>query len=389
MTEIAPTRIANDEYQAAAAEALRGSTLTTEHYWSQDVYDAELEHIFMREWICVGRETELPNDGDFITRTIGPEPVVIVRDGNGDIRAHLNVCRHRGCQVVEGRGSTTAFKCPYHGWLYALSGELRGAPEMKETEGFDKADYPLIPLKVEIWHGFIFVNFDLEAEPLAPRIPSLESWVSGYDMGDHVDTREWEFEVNCNWKIYVENFIEEYHVPWVHKDTLNPVMPMKGWKTFPEVTEPWEMMWGEFPNLSWSEEGKALFPEIETLDERNKAGMPLFLVYPTFMCIPAVDCTFYYLAYPEGPEKMRLFLRFAFPRKTAELIKSGDPEAVAKAEEYYAGVDVFIPEDNVVSEKQQRGLRSRRAVPGRLSKRELLVYKVHEYLKRTAYDKMG
>src|SRR4029453_2231967 len=108
-------------------------------YWSPEIYEHELETIFLREWICVGREEEIPNVGDFFTRTIAQDNVIVVRDAPDSIRAHSNFCRHRGCQVVtEPAGNAKSFRCPYHGWMYALDGELRGAPDFKETVNFDK-----------------------------------------------------------------------------------------------------------------------------------------------------------------------------------------------------------------------------------------------------------
>lgn len=381
-TDPPPTRC--DELGETAKRALAATNLPAHYYWSEDIYRLEIDKVFLGHWICVGRIDEIPAVGDFFTRDLGPESVLIVRDGAKTVRAHLNVCRHRSCQLVAGKGTATSFKCPYHGWLYTLSGELRGAAEMQDSTGFDKKDYPLIQAKVELWHGFIFINFAAAPAPLHQRIGGIEEWVAGYDMSDQVTTREWQYQLDCNWKAYIENFVDEYHLPWVHGKTLEPIMPMKGWHSFPELKESWELIWGEYPNLSWSNTGEPLLPLIKGLTARNLAGMPLFLIYPTFMCMPAVDCTFYYLIYPTGPETSVLLLRMCVPKETAAALQT-DTDLQNKAAEYYRNVELFIAEDNEIAAKQQRGLRSRRSLPGRYSKHETLVFKFHEWLGKEIY----
>lgn len=126
-------------------------------------YRRDLEEVFDRDWIALARADQLAEPGSYLTRTIGTEPVVLLRNGTGELRAHLNVCRHRGSQILRGCGQAKGLKCPYHGWMYSLDGELRGAPEMKHSAGFEKADYGLIGLAVAEWRGFAFVSFVRDA----------------------------------------------------------------------------------------------------------------------------------------------------------------------------------------------------------------------------------
>lgn len=371
---------------ANAKRALESTTLPTHVYWSDAIYQAELEGIFFNQWICVGRIDEVPAVGNFFTRNIGTESVIVVRDSASSVRAHLNVCRHRACPLVEGRGTATAFKCPYHGWIYTLSGELRGAAEMQRTVGFDKKDYSLLQAQVELWHGFIFIHFGKAPAPLSTCVPGLQEWTSGFDLDSQVTIHEWEYRLDCNWKVYVENYVEEYHVPFVHRETLEPIMPLPGWHTFPEIAESWGMIWGDYPKLSWSSTGKPLLPLIKGLSERSQSGMPLFILYPMFLCMPAVDCTAYYLVFPTGPETSQVLLRLCVPKDTAEALKS-DAELQAAAAEYCRNIETFVNEDNEIARKQQLGLRSRRAVPGRYSKREFLLFKYHDWLRQHVYSR--
>src|SRR5262249_28475279 len=143
------------------------------------------------EWICVGRVEDVPQPGDYLARSIATEPIMVVRDAEDDIRAYLNVCRHRGCQIVSSEGGgndfdipypapasgkTKAFRCPYHGWLYSLNGELRATPEFQETRDFDKREHGLQALRVEIWNNFILVNFDRDAGSFADRVSEMDKW---------------------------------------------------------------------------------------------------------------------------------------------------------------------------------------------------------------------
>jgi phenylpropionate dioxygenase-like ring-hydroxylating dioxygenase large terminal subunit len=369
---------------------LQAATLPPEAYWSPELYELELQRIFFKEWVCVGRVEDVPAPGDFITHQIATESLIIVRDHENQICVHHNVCRHRGCQLVEGAGNTPAFKCPYHGWMYGLGGDLRGAPEFRHTENFDKKDYPLISAQVEIWEGFIMVNLDPEAEPFAPRVSEMSRFgLEKYGMGDHVTIHKWEFRLNCNWKEWMENSIEEYHIPWVHTETFQAVSPMKGWVEFPDISEqPWIAMVGQFPGFSYSDTGDPLFPVTpETADLAPEySGMPIWVAYPSMGVLNSVDTTVYYVLLPDGPDHCYLRLGLAVAKESAEALARGDdPILQASREEYVRNIDSFLAEDNMISEQQHRGMRSRHAKAGRFSKHELLAWKFDKWVAERAY----
>jgi choline monooxygenase len=370
-------------------EAMEAGTLPPEAYWSPELYEREIKHIFLKEWLCVGRVEDVPEAGDFFTYQIATEPLIIVRDHEGQIRAHLNVCRHRACPVVEGSGNAPAFKCPYHGWMYGLSGELRGAPEFRNTKNFDKQEYPLRSAQVEVWEGFIMVNLDPNAEAFAPRMSeTTEFGLDKYHLEDQVTIRQWEFRLNSNWKAWMENAIEEYHIPWVHPGTFQVLSPMKGWIDFPEISEqPWAVMVGQFPGLSLSATGEPKFPIYEDTQDLPPAfnGIPIWISYPSLGMFNTVDSSIYFTVHPDGPENSMLRLALLIPSKSAEAYKAGVPEVVAIAEEYMAGVDVFIDEDNTITERQHVGLRAHSGAAGRFSKHEVLAYKFDKWVAERAY----
>jgi phenylpropionate dioxygenase-like ring-hydroxylating dioxygenase large terminal subunit len=378
------------QFEAICRPPLEARTLPPQSYWSPELYELEVKNVFTKCWVGVGRIEDIPNPGDFFTQDIAGESIIVVRDHEGEIRAHVNVCRHRGCQIVEGAGSTTAFKCPYHGWLYQLDGELRGAPEMGETKCFDKRDYPLDSVRVEVWEGFIVVNLDPDAAPFADQIRDTAKFgVEKYDMANHVTTARWEWTIECNWKAYVENYIEAYHVPGVHAETFQPVAPLKGWKDYPELSdEPWAAMVGLFPGLSYSDTSEPRFTVAPATADipPEYSGMPIWVMFPGFGILNSVDATLYYMMLPDGgPDRMQLKVRLALPREDAERIERGDPDAVEAHEEYKRNIYAFVLEDNEIAVQQQAGLRSRKAHQGRFSKHELLAHKFGRWIAETAY----
>ncbi len=137
-------------------------------YTAQEFYDEEVSRIFRKTWNFVGREDEIPSAGDFLTVDLFGKSIIIVRDRAGKVHAFANTCRHRGTRLLSGSGRCPAIRCPYHSWTYALSGELIGTPGMEGVVGFNKADYGLIPVRMESWGGFMFVTLDPDCVPAGP-----------------------------------------------------------------------------------------------------------------------------------------------------------------------------------------------------------------------------
>jgi len=208
-------------FDAIRKPLLEAETLPPECYTSEAFFKREIETIFMKVWNFIGRVDYIPNSGDYYTLDFAGVPLVILRDDNGCVHAFVNSCRHRGAKVVTGSGTAKALKCGYHGWIYRTDGSLAACPGMANSVGFDKADYPLVAVKTETWGGFIFVNFDRESESLASYLGNLPETFDCYRFENMVCTRRNEYEVACNWKIYVENAMEAFHVPHVHRGSIN------------------------------------------------------------------------------------------------------------------------------------------------------------------------
>ena len=191
-------------------------------YRDREVSKAEVQRIFLREWMCVGLVDQVRSPGDYVAVSTLGQRILVVHGSDGVIRAFYNVCRHRGMWLVQGAGSVDCFTCPYHGWRYDLQGQLIAAREMHKTAGFDVSSIRLKALRTEIWQGFILINFDDDAEPLGPRIEDLTEIVAPWDLADLRVVTERVFDIeDWNWKIMMENGVEGYHVTSVHTQSAH------------------------------------------------------------------------------------------------------------------------------------------------------------------------
>ena len=168
----------------------------------------------------MGRTDEIPSPGDYRCTETAGGPIVVLRDEEDGIRAFANTCRHRGARLLEGTGACERIVCPYHGWTYALNGELRAAPRMQRTRAFDRSHHGLVPLRVETWQGFMFVSFDPEIALLSIYYGDLFERYASYRFDEMVTTRRQRYELACNWKLLIDNAHEAYHTSVVHCASL-------------------------------------------------------------------------------------------------------------------------------------------------------------------------
>ena len=363
-------------YDAFRAPMMDAETMPTWCYTSPEFYRREVETIFMKVWNFVGRTDQVPNPGDYQAFAFAGVPLVILRDREGRVRAFANTCRHRGALLLEdGTGNCRGIKCPYHGWVYGLDGALTGAPDMEQTIGFDRADYGLTPIRLETWGGFMFVNFDAHAGPLSDYLGSLPAMLASHELETMVTTRRKEFIVEGNWKLFVENAMEAYHIPTVHGGTLAKHKAKKKRESLPPADSEFVYLYTTQKGTRALLAGEKGFPEIETLDKKARAGSYYPLIYPSTMFCCTTDCMWYLEVHPLGPTRMKLIHGAVFPKLTVE--RDDFEEVVQK---YYHRWDVTAGEDNDVSEIQQKGVASPLARPGRLSYMEPLVHTIGNWV---------
>jgi choline monooxygenase len=198
--------------------------------WYVDARIAELERlsVFSRTWQLVARTEQVKSPGQFVSTVVAGEPIVVVRGNDGVLRAFYNVCRHHAAAVVtQPCGQASLLHCPYHGWNYGLDGSLKGMPEFEGVENFDRAQNGLVPIRVETWECFVFINLDDRAAPLTEFLGGLVKRVAPLGIGKlhYFDRRT--YNIACNWKVFVDNYLDGgYHVPHLHKG-LNSVLDYK------------------------------------------------------------------------------------------------------------------------------------------------------------------
>ena len=320
-------------------------------YTSPEFLALEVDELFRKEWVCIGRVEEAAAPGDYWTVDLLGEPLLVVRGEDGRLKVYANVCRHRGTPVASGRGNARHFRCPYHAWTYDLRGRLLRAPFIEGREDFDRAGCGLPEIATEAWLGFLFVNLDGRAPPLAPRLEGLLPLVRNYHMEEmvlgHCETESW----NTNWKCLTENFMEGYHLSTVHYGTLHPITPTRLCEHFP-AGEGYLGYYSGFP-AGLPPRGR-YHPDL-TDAERSRSVM--FAIMPGLVAGTAGHKGTFICLQPESADRVRGKRGIIF----------GDPDAGDG--ERRAVVDLFkrtMAEDKAQLENLRRGLHARSFRPGPL-----------------------
>jgi len=316
--------------------------------------------IFDRGWQLVAHVSQLRDAGDHVIANLAGLPVIAVRGADAVIRAFHNVCRHRAGPIAQCDGlGAKALRCRYHGWTYTLEGQLRSAPEMKDAAGFDVADVRLPQLAVKVWQGLVFAAVD------AADAPDFDAFVAGIDarlgpdrhMERYGNHHRASYDIACNWKVYVDNYLEGYHVPFVHPG-LNRLLDYRSYRT---ELERWH-------SLQWSplESDPSLYGNGDAL---------YYWLWPNTMLNILPGRLQTNTVVPLGADRCRV---------TFDSYYDASGDATKRAADLGFS-DEVQHEDIGICEDVQRGMASGSYVPGRLNPlRETGVYHFHELL-REAY----
>ncbi len=333
----------------------RASTLPSSYYFDPDVLAQENRRVFGTTWQLAGRAEQVREAGQFFTTVVADEPLLIVRGNDGVLRALSNVCRHRAGPIAQGEGKRPVLQCRYHGWTYALDGRLLITPEFEGVESFDRASCVLPSFRAEVWNELVFVCLDSAALALVDFLGDLVPMLARRDYSGFRLAAHKEWTLDCNWKVYVDNYLEGYHIPIVHPGLFREI---------------------DYPNYRTETRGNFSIQFAPLKRPERIAGsasgdeVEYFWLFPNLMLNVYPDNFSTNLIVPLGPNRTLTVFEWFFP----------DPDAVrSRVDETIAFSDEIQLEDIGICEAVQRGLRSTTYVSGRYSpQRENGVHHFHQ-----------
>jgi len=345
-------------------------TIPAPWYFDPKIEELEQRRVFGGNWQALGRVDQVANPGDFFTTELAGEPILVVRGVDGQLRAFYNVCRHHAAAVATAPcGKAQSFRCPYHGWNYGLDGSLKGMPEFAGVCNFDRAANGLVPVAVDAWENFVFVNLAPSPVPLQKSLGDLITRIEPLNLRSlHFHSRQ-EYTLNCNWKVYVDNYLDGgYHVPHLHKG-LNSVLDYAHYTI--ENGERYCLQ--SSPMVVPEPDASGDAAQVSATRKGDRAWY--FWLYPNFMINVYEGVMDTNLVLPLGPGKCRVNFDFFF--------RDVSPEREAYNTASIATSDQVQDEDVAICESVQKGLNSRAYGAGRLSvRREAGEHLFHRLLAR-------
>jgi len=329
--------------------------------------------------VCAGLAAEIPEAGDYLTFSIARQPVLCIRDGDGEIRSFANTCRHRMMQLLGGRGRCSRIVCPYHAWTYDLHGRLIGAPHMERCRSFVASQIRLPEIRTEIWQGWIYLTLNPDPCAVAKQLAPLAQVVERYRMADYVPVLHEEHLWDTDWKILTENFMEGYHLPVVHRKTVGAWFPVED-TVFPDRE------FSTFTYQTFSKAGDATIghahPENKRLHDRWRYTSVLPTVFPSHMYTLAPDHLWYLTLRPLGIGKVQVRFGAALAPEVSENLRDRD-SFLAELAAFFAKVN---GEDRFVVESIFKSAEAPMSKPGPLSWLERELHDFHRYLARRLCD---
>ena len=288
----------------AARPVQRAVTADPQVYTSEQLFNLERQQIFNRQWLCAGRTDSIRKPGDYLCFEIDQQPIVILRQKNGELAAFSNVCRHRMMQLLKGTGRCKRIVCPYHAWTYDIDGQLIVAPHMDSRPGFDATKISLPSVRLEVWHGWIYVTLNKKAPAVSKTLSALEPLVAHYRMQDYVQIDHQDHVWDTNWKLLTENFMEGYHLPVTHKATVGGYFPVEETRFSDGKPDPW-FTYQFFEKTKDAPVGTA-HADNTWLKGKQRVTSILPTIFPSHMIALAPDHLWYLSLQPLAPGKVRI-----------------------------------------------------------------------------------
>jgi choline monooxygenase len=328
------------------------STIPSPWYFDEGIAELENSDVFGKTWQAVGRADQVEKPGQFLTADIAGDPIVVVRGEDSQLRAFYNVCRHHAAAVVtEAQGCAKQFRCPYHGWTYGIDGALKGMVEFDGVCDFERSANGLVPVHVDIWENFVFVNLDPEAGSLGNFLGSIPPIVAPLQLTKklhYFDRRT--YMLQCNWKVYVDNYLDGgYHVPHAHKGLSSVIeytkYTIENFERACLQSSPLSSDAGSEAGVAFTRQGRAFY----------------LWVYPNFMLNAYEGVMDTNVVVPLGVDKCAVIFDYYFSN-TSAAAETRNRESIAVSEKVQ-------DEDMGICDAVQRGLGSRAYLAGRLSVR--------------------
>jgi len=350
-------------------------TIPAPWYFDERLAQLERESVFAANWQVAGHMDQVREPGQFFTMDVNNEPLVVVRGDDGKLRAFYNVCRHHAAAVVpETQGCVKNFRCPYHGWTYGNDGSLKGMVEFEGVCNFDRADNGLMPVRVDTWENFVFVNLDGRAAPLSEflgKIPELVAPLKITETLKYFDRRI--YTLNCNWKVYVDNYLEGYHIPIVHTGLMKEI-DYPRYRT--EVFRYASQQLGPVKEVKPGDTGERVYAP----GPGSKEAL-YFWIFPNLMVNIYPDNISTNLIVPLGHDRTLTIFEWYFHDAHSEKVRERVRKAIGFSE-------TVQQEDIHICEAVQRGLQSSTYDRGRYSvKRENGVHHFHLLLSEFLEEK--
>ena len=365
-------------------------TLPSSWYYDADHYALERGAIWQKQWIYLCRADSLPESRSFRTFDLVGQPVLLVRDESGEIRAFYNACRHRGaalCRDAEGRLPASGISCPYHAWNYRLNGQLARIPASGRPHHVKVEEVHLHPIAVQVWRGFVYVNLSAAGATLGGNFNANLDQFDHWPLEDLVVGHRLTKRIRCNWKVFWENYNECLHCPVVHPGLVDAVPIYRrgimesrddpDWRRHEHLVDPLYRGGMKQGSVTWTTDGRSLGYEFEGLtDHERAAGYHYMTSLPSHYLVLHVDHVRSSRILALGPEETELEIEWLFPRSTL-----ADPSVdIMRACDFSAKV---MQEDAEVCELTQRGLRATPHVKGMLMPEEYDVWRFQEWVRES------
>jgi len=325
-------------------------TLPAGVYFDPEVFALEKRKIFSRTWQVVGHRDQVQKAGDYFTIEIAGEPLLICRDATGKLRAFYNVCRHRAGPAAEGAGSRKVFRCAYHGWTYGLDGSLLHSTEMEGVKNFRHEDFCLMPVRCEEWFNLVAVNLEVDARTLIESIGEMPQQAERFAFQSMKLFERRTYDMKCNWKTYIDNYLEGFHLPTVHPG-LNRELDFNAY-----TVEPHEHYVRQFSPIRGAQPGDETPRRYQ--EAREDLTTVYFWVFPNWMlnCYP--DNISLNMILPLEPERTLAIFDFYLPEHDLNSQAARDSVDFS---------DQVQREDIAICEAVQKNLHSRSYQRGRFS----------------------